>query len=1803
MNIVAGCRVLETLHEDPKTIIYRAVRDTDAGEQAGEQNVVVKTLRAEYPLLEDVAQLRHEYHITRALDLPGVLQALELVNSQNGVALLLEDFGGVSLHDFQQNNFSDSGLDFDTFFSLALGLTQTIGAVHARGVIHKDIKPDNIFIHPQTRQLKLGDFGIASQLASETPLAASPQRMQGTLAYMSPEQTGRMNQPVDYRSDFYSLGITFYQLLTGHLPFEANDAMEIVHSHLAKTPPAPQEIRPDLPPILGAIILKLLAKTAQERYQSANGLMADLQECQQQWQAKNAIETFELARHDSSDKLHISTKIYGRESEISALLDAFERAANGGREMVLVAGYSGIGKTSIVNEVHKPIAERHGWFAAGKFDQFRRDAPYTAIIQAFRALIRQVLTESEENLARFKAELLQAFGPNGQLLIEVIPEIELIVGPQPPVASLGPQETLNRFNFVLSQFVRVWAQAEHPLVLFLDDLQWAGDASLKLLQILITDRQNHHLLIVGAYRDNEVSPSHPLMLTLDQIGKSGLTPQIIALGALPQGCIEQLLEDSLRCSPEQSRPLAALLVQRTAGNPFFLNQLLKSLHEKKLLKRENGRWRWDLDAIGAANLTGNVVELMAGKIQNLPPATQDVLKLAACIGNRFDARTLATVRETSVAQIANALGEALRAGLISPLSGAYQTLHLNDDAESVDDITYKFLHDRVQQAAYSLVSEDERSALHLEIGRLLLEHGSEQERDEQLFDIVGHLNEARALITQSDERHRLVRLNLTAGLKAKVSAAYGTAIEYFDIAQEIAPESLWHDDYETMFALARERSESEYLQSNFGQAETQFELALSHARNALDRAAIKTIRVSLYTTRNDYERAIRVGLEGLAALDLRMSPNPSQLTVMRALLTAKRLQGRRAIADIIHLPHLSDPRLLAQMELLSAMTPALYLNNSQSLFALANLQIVNISLRHGNALWSAHGFSLYAVLLASALGDARKGFAFGEMAMRLAEQFDGLAEQCKANFSMGCYLLHHLRPLRESAAPLEECYRMGLEAGNTIYAGYSIMNMLSHMAMRGMELSEQDATTEKYLSFFQDAPDSDQLAMTLLSRQLGRNLRGQTNERFSLSDDSFDESVVRTAIREDKHAASTQCHYYITKARQHYFWGDYPVALEMARHAQRMSSSLLATPYVPENNFFHSLTLAALYSQTSEKEKAVYWKQLRKNQKQMKKWATDSPANYQHKYLLVAAEMARLQGKNHQAAMLYDEAIRSAHDAEYTQNEALANEIAARFYEGKDRTKLARAYWDEARYGYEKWGATAKVAALDEVHAPQAAPETFDHHRTTDSSLRDKTSALDLSTVIKAAQAISGEIDLGRLLQQLLRFALENAGATRGALILRRDDQLLVEAVGAIGESELSLPAQLLEECGNYLPLAVVQYVARTRENLVLSDAGREGLFTTDEYVIKHRARSILCAPIVHQTKLNGLIYLENHLVPGAFTPERLQVLAVLSAQAAISLQNARLYQQLKDYSRTLQQRVNERTEELRAKNGQLEQTLSELQAMQERVIVQEKMASLGALTAGIAHEIKNPLNFVNNFALLSVDLADELREEIEKLQENLDEETCKYLQEIMGDLQGNAQKISEHGKRADSIVRGMLLHSRGQAGELEATDINALVHEAVQLAYHGQRAQNANFNISIEENYEPDLGKVRVLPHEISRVVLNLANNACYAANQKAEHLKTDSNNGEEFSPTLFVATQIVGDSVEIRVRDNGDGIPEAARKSIFTPFFTTKPTGEGTGLGLSMSYEIVVQQHGGEMSFQSQDDEGTEFIVKLPYQKNAVL
>ncbi|MBO3460759.1 MAG: serine/threonine-protein kinase PknK [Aetokthonos hydrillicola CCALA 1050] len=601
---VAGYHLREQLYNGQRTVVYRGVRKTDS------LSVVIKLLKNPYPSFSEVTQFRNQYIIVKNLNYPGIIQTYSLEDYQNGYALVMEDFGGISLKDYFASKNDATSLR--EFLQIAIALSNTLDFLIINKIIHKDIKSGNILINPETKQVKLIDFSIASLLPRETQTLISPNILEGTLAYISPEQTGRMNRGIDYRTDFYSLGVTFYELLTKGLPFQSEDAMELVHCHIAKTAPLVHEVNPAVPFVISKIVSKLMAKNASDRYQSALGLKHDLEKCLVDLKETGKIEDFPIAQRDVCDRFIIPDKLYGREAKVEILLQAFERVSLGATEMILVAGFSGIGKTAVVNEIHKPIVRQRGYFIKGKYDQFGRNIPFSAFVQAFRDLMRQLLSESDAQLAAWQAKILTAVGENGQVIMDVIPELERIIGEQPSPQEISSSAAQNRFNLLFQKFIQVFSTPEHPLVMFLDDLQWADSASLNLLKVLMTEASSGYLLILGAYRDHEVSPAHPLMLTLSQIYKSQATVDTMTLEPLEEMTINQLVADTLSCTKELARPLTQWVYRKTKGNPFFTTQFLKALHEECWIQfqPELGYWQCDMVSVRQLALSDDVLEFI-----------------------------------------------------------------------------------------------------------------------------------------------------------------------------------------------------------------------------------------------------------------------------------------------------------------------------------------------------------------------------------------------------------------------------------------------------------------------------------------------------------------------------------------------------------------------------------------------------------------------------------------------------------------------------------------------------------------------------------------------------------------------------------------------------------------------------------------------------------------------------------------------------------------------------------------------------------------------------------------------------------------------------------------------------------------------------------------------------------------------------------------------------------------------------------------------------------------------------------------
>ncbi len=1499
MTLISGYQIVTKIHESTHSLVYRGYRDSD------NCPVVIKILKKNYPTPAELTRYKQEYEIARSLNLEGAIAAYHLERYQNTLAIVFEDFGGDSLKILMESR----KFTLAEFFTIAIKITESLGNIHGADIIHKDINPSNLVFNPNTGELKIIDFGISTVLSWENQPLHDPNLLEGTLAYISPEQTGRMNRSLDYRTDFYSLGATFYKLLTHQLPFETTDAMELVHAHIAKQPIPPHILQPEIPRVVSELVMKLLAKTAEERYQSAWGVKADLEECRLQWQTQRKIAAFPLARHDGSDKFNIPQKLYGREQEIAALMSAFEQVSQGESQLMLVSGYSGVGKSALVREIYKPITRQRGYFIAGKFDQFQRNIPYSALIQAFQSLIQQILTESSEQIQKWREKLLAALGVNGQVMIEVVPEVELIVGEQPKVVELSPAESQNRFNLVLQNFLQVFTQPEHPLALFLDDLQWADSASLKLIQRLVTEPNRQYLFLVGAYRDNEVDAAHPLQITLTEIERAGAEVRHLSLAPLTLVHVNQLIVDTLKCSRDRADSLAQLVIDKTNGNPFFMSEFLKSLHGENLIRFDftSGEWQWDLRQIEQTQMTDNVVELMAGKIDKLSEETQEILKLAACIGNQFDLKTLSIVRQTPQLETAGELWQAIQMGLILPVGNAYKLLKAYE--EEVPDalkVNYRFLHDRVQQAAYSLIPEAQKQAVHLRIGGIWLDSSSLDKQDDQLFDIVNQLNFGRELIRDRNEKSKLAHLNLTAGQKAKASVAYEPALNYFQMGIGLLESDCWQSQYDLTLTLYRSAAEAAYLSTDFEQMERLAEVVLERANTLLERVQVYEVKIQAYAAQNKLLDAIATALEVLNLLGVKLPEKPTRRIIRCNFLKTKLILAFKSIEDLGTLPRMSDPDKLAAMRILGSAIPATFIA-APYLFPLIVLKQINLSVRYGNAPMSPFAYSTYGLLLCGMVDDIESGYRFGQLALNLLTELNTSELKAKILFIVNDFITHWKKPAQVTLPPLLEAYAAGLETGDLEFAAYSVFIYVYHSYFLGKNLANLEQETAEYINAIAQFKQTSPLNWHKLYHQAMLNLMGTSENPCRLVGEAYDEAQM-LPIHQAAKDRTIIYQLYLHKLILYYLFGEYEQAVAYAVLAEGYLNSAIATLRGALFHWYDSLARLAIYPNVSPSEQKQLLKKVATNQEKLKRWARYAPENYSHKYYLVEAERYRLLERINLARDNYERATELAKVHDYLNEEALANELTAKFYLGQGKEKLARVYLLDARYSYLKWGATAKVMDLEQNY-PQFFATTQSHRtdiKTSESSTESTSGkSLDLATVVKASQAISGEIMLDKLLAKLMKILIENAGAQRGFLIMEDGENLRIEAQGAVEREQIAVmqSAPLNSDSPQpELASSVVNYVARTQEYIVLNDAAGEGQFTNDPYIKTHQVKSILCAPLINQGKLACLVYLENNLTAGAFTKDRLEVLKLLSSQAAISIDLAKLYAEVRASERRLTQ-------------------------------------------------------------------------------------------------------------------------------------------------------------------------------------------------------------------------------------------------------------------------------------------------------------
>jgi len=1466
MHCSRSSETLKRVWNDGEFLLSRSV---NAGSS---RPVLVLTPAVDQPAPTSIARLKSAYELRNDLDPGWAARPLEFIYEHGKPGLRIEDPGGEVLACLLGEPWK-----LEQFLRVGIGIAAALGRLHQRGFVHKDIKPANVFVNTATGEAWLSGFGLASRLARQRQAPEPPELIAGTLANMAPEQTGRMNRSIDSRSDLYSLGVTLYQMLTGVLPFTAADPMEWVHCHIARLPLAPIERLENVPAPISQIVMKLLAKTAEERYQTATGIESDLRRCLAEWETQCRIGEFPLGQHDTPDRLLIPEKLYGREHEIRTLLACFDRIVESGTpELILVSGYSGIGKSSVVNELHKVLVPPRGLFASGKFDQYKRDIPYSTLVQAFQSLVRPLLGKSEAELASWRGAFLEALDPNARFMTDLIPELKLIIGNPPPVPELEPQQAQGRFQLVFRRFMGVFARPEHPLTLFLDDLQWLDAATLDLLEDLLTRSDLQHLMLIAAYRDNEVDAAHPLTRKLDAIRQAGDRVREIRLAPLARDDLGQLIADALHCELERAAPLAQLVYEKTAGNPFFVIQFLYSLAEEGLLRfdHDTAGWSWDLVRIRAKGYTDNVVDLMVGKLSRLPVETQQALQHLACLGNVATVAMLSIVLGTPQGQVDASLWPALCQALVERLEGQF-----------------RFTHDRVHEAAYSLIPESLRAEIHLRIGRLLVTQTPPEQREEAIFEIVNQLNRGAALITEQEERDQLAELNLIAGQRAKASTAYASALVYLITGAELMKDDCWERKHELIFALELNRAECEFLTGQLPLAEERLAALSIRATTTVEQACVACLHIDVCTTLDRSGRAVAVGLAYLRHVGIEWSSHPKEEEVRREYERIWSLLGGRTIEDLIDLPLMDDPASLATVDVLSkVLSPALF--TDANLASLTICKAVDLSLERGNCDASCVAYVMLSKIAGRRFGEYKDGFRFGQLGYDLVERRGLVRFEASTYLCFATFVAQWTKPVRASRDLRRRVFEAAKRIGDLTYGAYSRNILNTDLLFAGEPLPEVQGEAEHGLAFAEKAQFG--LVIDFLTTQLVliRMLRGLTSKFGCFDDGQFNELQMEDHLSSNPAVAIAACWYWVRKLQARYIAGDYATAMDAASKAQRLLWTTSALFEEAEYHFYGALSCAASFDSAPADEQGQHLDAVAAHHKQLHVWAENCPENFENRAALVGAEIARIEGRDIDAMRLYEQAIHSARDNGFVHNEAISYERAYAFYRARGFDQIADVYLRNAHFCYLRWGADGKVRQLEEMY-PQLRAEEEASRAT--STIATPVEHLDLATVIKVSQAVSGEIVLEKLIDKLMRAAIQHAGAERGLLIFPRGAELQIEAEATASGDDVSVYLRDASTVGAELPESLVRYVMRTQENVILEDALSRNSFSADPYIVHHRVRSVLCLPLINQAKPIGVLYLENNLTPHVFTTDRITVLKVLASQAAVSLENTRLYRDLEN--------------------------------------------------------------------------------------------------------------------------------------------------------------------------------------------------------------------------------------------------------------------------------------------------------------------
>jgi predicted ATPase/signal transduction histidine kinase len=1729
------------------------------------------------------SELINEYEIVSHLNIGGIRQAKKTGFYENKTAMFYEYFDGISLNNFIKNN-QISEVDF---FTIALNIVKTLKAIHETGIKHLRINSNNILIKPLTLETHIIDFSLAAHTSENKVLNFID--WEEELSYIAPEQTGHFSKLIDHRTDFYSLGIVLYEMWCGKLPFSETVISEIIHSHLVKIPPSLKSIRLDTPESISAIIEKLLEKNPDSRYQTSTGLISDLLECMEVVKSGKVNTGFIAGNMDYPDNLILTQNFHGRKKELELLKSSYERIKEEGKEAFFISGNSGVGKTALANEFARYVVNNSGIVLSGSYGKMTPDSPNQALLQAFQELATQILSLSDKKLEEWKAIFTQAVDDNGQLLIELVPEFKWILGEQKPLPELNAVQLENSMNFLFYRLLKGIANPIQPVVLLIDNFDKADLASWKTFKSLIEANDIKHVVFIFIYEIPGFYKNADIQNRFGQILEITPDKTEIVLQNLEFDEIVSFVNDSFKISDVNE--FSQIILKKTLGNLLFIHKFLRSLYDEKSLVfvPEHRQWEWDREKVNIFQLAGNVIEYMTEKVKALHVNDLVILKQAACIGNSFQLGILSALTNIPESRLLTIISEFEKQNFIEK--------HKSE---------FVFAHDRIHEVAYELIDNEESALWHYRIFEILKGDNTTDINNPLLFSLANHLYLGYAHIPD-DRKFEMALLFYDASKKAKRTASFDLAFKYSQLSISLLNQRDWSNYYETILEIYTEAAETGMIVGEFQLSEEYLQISLNHSKTAKDRIKAHAIKITHLSERHQFPETVSYLLKVLDEIGYGIKRNPGKLSVLREFILVKFQLLGKSTNDILNLPEMKDERAKAFIKLTVVAGVAIF-GSAPDILPIVHFRQTRLSLKYGNSEYSPYSYSGYGFAISAFMGDVVKGYELAKMALQLVEKNKLDIIKAKVLVVFYGFLSYWKDSLIESINALEEAYFIGRQTGDLLYASFGALFYNQIRFFAGHNLSEILVSMTGYCTIMKNLKQDLVYIITEIQRQYVLNLVTKVNEPWILQNEGFDENIFMAKLEELNDEAS-KFDIYFCKLSLACLFNEYEIGFTNSELAKKYEEETTSRqiPY-PTFLFFSAMAVIKSSVQNPNGLTSKNRNNAEKKIKLLKSFAKHAPQNFENKHTILEALLLESSGKIADCAMKFQKAVELSVKSNFIHEEAIAREHFSYFLFKIGQAEFGELMIQKAFDCFQRWGADNKCSQLTEKF-PLIFGKVPEESNNTISGFQN---IYDLNTIIKSNRVLSSENSLDGLLKKMVELVILNASCTKVVIALKNNEKELVPF--AIGTNEIITVFSSNENHSALeYPKSVVHYVSNSKMEFASSNLKQEARYKFDEYVKINAPVSVCCIPIVSNHILLGVLYLENNLAESVFDKKRVEFFKTIASQLAISLDNVMLYAEMEN-------KVKNRTNELKEAKEVVERSLENLKSTQSQLIQAEKMASLGELTAGIAHEIQNPLNFVNNFSEVSKELIAEMNEELAVGTEA----SLQLAKEIADDIKQNLEKINHHGNRASSIVKGMLQHARTSTGQKELTDINALADEFLRLAYHGLKAKDKSFNAEFKTDFDPGLPKINIIQQDIGRVILNLITNAFYAAPLSPPAGGGFKNLNYLHKPLVTVSTSFIppsgettrpddpigrGGAVCISVSDNGPGIPPEIKDKIFQPFFTTKPTGSGTGLGLSLSYDIV-KAHGGTLKVNTlfadiaeKDGEsvldrqtGTEFIVQLP-------